>query len=298
MAVECNVVCEPEAIEDREQQQRVLGRFAKRFGLFDQHPCALHSRFGFRRRVTSDVHEGVYQRNLKFDLLTTQRRGSRQGRDLVKRAGQLRYSAWTIDEADNACFVVRDATRQALGYFYFEDEPDARRPSCSPATRRGGWPQTFAKLPEPLMVGTAIVSARSIGCSLDVAARTPAAPSLTPSPTPKGRGRTLFFLGQIPCGSSAWRRFRRRLDYLYVPARIRFHGFRGIAVPVHDVAIVFKTDNGASAVQLIVTSHAQHRDPFVAQHTALTYYPGTGRPNAHHPVFSSEEQTAWRLIPG
>ena len=30
---------------------------------------------------------------------------------------------WTIDEANDACFIVRDATEQALGYFYFEDEP-------------------------------------------------------------------------------------------------------------------------------------------------------------------------------
>jgi len=29
---------------------------------------------------------------------------------------------WMIDEANNACFIVRDNTGQALGYFYFEDE--------------------------------------------------------------------------------------------------------------------------------------------------------------------------------
>jgi len=27
---------------------------------------------------------------------------------------------WTIDEHDNACFIVKDATGQALAYFYFE----------------------------------------------------------------------------------------------------------------------------------------------------------------------------------
>jgi hypothetical protein len=26
---------------------------------------------------------------------------------------------WTVDEANNACFIVRDSTGQALGYFYF-----------------------------------------------------------------------------------------------------------------------------------------------------------------------------------
>jgi hypothetical protein len=45
-----------------------------------------------------------------------------------------------IEENNNACFIVRDATGQALGYFYFEDEPGRRsRPSCSPEMRRGGW---------------------------------------------------------------------------------------------------------------------------------------------------------------
>ncbi len=33
---------------------------------------------------------------------------------------------WTIEEHNDACFIVRDATGQALGYFYFEDEPGRR----------------------------------------------------------------------------------------------------------------------------------------------------------------------------
>jgi len=33
---------------------------------------------------------------------------------------------WSIDEANDACFIVRDASRQALAYFYFEDEPGRR----------------------------------------------------------------------------------------------------------------------------------------------------------------------------
>ena len=28
---------------------------------------------------------------------------------------------WTIEEANYACFIVRDNTEQTLGYFYFED---------------------------------------------------------------------------------------------------------------------------------------------------------------------------------
>ena len=33
---------------------------------------------------------------------------------------------WTIEEHNNACFIVKDAAGQALGYFYFEDEPGRR----------------------------------------------------------------------------------------------------------------------------------------------------------------------------
>jgi hypothetical protein len=33
---------------------------------------------------------------------------------------------WTVDEANDACFIVRDANGQALGYFYFEDDPGRR----------------------------------------------------------------------------------------------------------------------------------------------------------------------------
>ncbi len=33
---------------------------------------------------------------------------------------------WRIDEANDACFIVRDSTWQALAYFYFEEEPGRR----------------------------------------------------------------------------------------------------------------------------------------------------------------------------
>ena len=37
---------------------------------------------------------------------------------------------WTIDEANDACFIVRDANGQALGYFYFMSRGVALRQTC------------------------------------------------------------------------------------------------------------------------------------------------------------------------
>ena len=31
---------------------------------------------------------------------------------------------WTIDEMNNACFIVRDKNGQQLGYFYYEQETE------------------------------------------------------------------------------------------------------------------------------------------------------------------------------
>ena len=33
---------------------------------------------------------------------------------------------WTIEENNDACFIVGDKNGQALGYFHFEDEPGRR----------------------------------------------------------------------------------------------------------------------------------------------------------------------------
>jgi hypothetical protein len=33
---------------------------------------------------------------------------------------------WTVEEHNQACFIVKDASGQALGYFYFEDEQGRR----------------------------------------------------------------------------------------------------------------------------------------------------------------------------
>jgi hypothetical protein len=55
---------------------------------------------------------------------------------------------WTIEEHNKACFIVRDNNKQALGYFYFEDEP-GRRSVAKLLTRDEArhTAANFAKLP-------------------------------------------------------------------------------------------------------------------------------------------------------
>jgi hypothetical protein len=60
-------------------------------------------------------------------------------------------SPWTVEDTDDACFVVTDANGQALGYFYFEED-NGRRSAAKLLTKEEARriAVNFARLPDLL----------------------------------------------------------------------------------------------------------------------------------------------------
>jgi hypothetical protein len=65
---------------------------------------------------------------------------------------------WTAEEANNACFIVKDANGTALAFVYFEDDP-GRRAAANLMTKDEGCriAGNIARLPE-------LLRAEAAGC--------------------------------------------------------------------------------------------------------------------------------------
>src|SRR5215472_4814760 len=94
VAIECRKARDTDAIEDREQQQRIFGRLSQRFSSLDQQTCLLRGRLGFGGGIAFDMDEWGYERDLKLDLLATQGGRAGQGSNLGKRAAKVRCSLY------------------------------------------------------------------------------------------------------------------------------------------------------------------------------------------------------------
>src|SRR5215472_7990593 len=73
ITVEGNCVRAPKRVENRKQQQRIFWGLSECFRLFDQQTCPLCSCLSFGCRISFDMDEWVYERDLKLYLRLAQR---------------------------------------------------------------------------------------------------------------------------------------------------------------------------------------------------------------------------------
>src|SRR5215469_14214046 len=82
ITIKCRNIRDPEAVEDRKQQQRVFGRLSERLSSLDEQACLIERRFRVRGRMALGMHERIRKPDLKLNLLAAQRWRSGQGRNL------------------------------------------------------------------------------------------------------------------------------------------------------------------------------------------------------------------------
>ena len=89
VALERHAVADPEAVEDGEQQQRIVGGLPERLRLLDQETRLLERCFGLGRCMALGVDQRVREIDLQLDLLAAERGCAWQRRDLAKRSREL-----------------------------------------------------------------------------------------------------------------------------------------------------------------------------------------------------------------
>jgi hypothetical protein len=73
IAVERDIIGDPEAVKDSKQQQRLIEWFSDRLCLLHQQPCALGSSLRFWRGKPLDMDKRSYETDLKLDLFAAER---------------------------------------------------------------------------------------------------------------------------------------------------------------------------------------------------------------------------------
>src|SRR5215471_9709875 len=103
VSVERHKACCPGAIEDREKQQWIFGRFSERFCSLDELTRPFNGRLGLRRRIAFNVRESVNECDLQLDLFATHDRRAGQGRNLVERTPERSVASTSADCASDRC---------------------------------------------------------------------------------------------------------------------------------------------------------------------------------------------------